>query len=73
MYIIYAYVCVYTEPVKDCIISVKTPPSGKAIELSPSFSETPIYFILCSRIGQSPISHMAFVVGIPHPVTVKSS
>lgn len=80
MYFTFMYICISFMHMCTFIISllrmgsisVEAFPSGKAIQLSPSFSEMCIYFILCNRIGQSPTSHMAFVVGIPHPATVKS-
>lgn len=53
-------------------ISAQRSPSEKAIDLWASFPEMCIYFVPCNGTGQSPTSHMAFVVGIPHPVTVKS-
>lgn len=67
------YMCVQSEPVKDgSIFAWPHPSEKKTIELWASFSEMYLYFVSCDGTGQSPTSHTAFVVGIPHPVTVKS-
>jgi len=53
-------------------ISARLCPAEEPVEPWASFPELCIYYVPCDRTGRSPTSHMAFVVEIPHPVTVKS-
>ena len=74
MFYVYALIIIcmlIASLLKMVSISARLSPSEEAKELWASLPEMCIYFVPCNRTGQSLTSHMGFVLGIPHPVTVK--